>query len=171
MAKREAGFFVAPFSIDGELIDVGYWELQQLSHKWLTLSQDFLRQQGDSFDASWGGPLAHIRIKFTARSGVALETFFVHDRPAASVAMASGRAPAAECQVLRLFVDSLRRVEVVRAAAQSQEPFAKALVIAERPILFVVFWADPSIDEQDHELVKELTMHMAGAFFGPTPSP
>lgn len=74
--------------------------------------------------------------------------------------------PAAESTVLDLFIASLRKVEMVRATASSDEPFAEVLRIRERPLLVVVPWPDPEISDPDEALVRKLGVHLAGAFFG-----
>jgi hypothetical protein len=171
MPERAAGFFIAPFGVDGEPEGFEYVELGRLSGKWLTIVGEHLREHGASFDVPWSGNLSHIRTKFTSASGVALVTFRVGSQPAASVALASGRAADAESEVLRMFIDSLRRVHLVGAAAASAEPFAKVTMIAERPVMIVVPWPDSAISQQDHSVVRELSLHLAGAFFAQVSRP
>jgi hypothetical protein len=165
MPRRPAGFFIAPFGVDGESEGFDYVELGRLSGKWLTIAGEYLREHGASFEARWGGNLSHIETKFTSALGVALVTFRVGSHLAASVALASGRAVAAESDALRMFVDSLRRVQLVEAAAASKEPFANVTAIAERPVMIVVPWPDSAILQQDQSVVRELALHLAGAFF------
>jgi hypothetical protein len=165
MQEQAPGFFVAPFGIDGEPEGLDRWELAKLSAKWLAICEEHLELHGTSFNAPWRGHISHVQMKFTSASGVALVTFFVRGRPAASVALASGLSPTAEADVMRMFVDSLRRVAVVRAAAASQNPFQEAFTVRERPVMIVVPWPDAMISEQDRALVRELAIHTAGAFF------
>ena len=46
MSGESPGFFIAPFVIDGEMEDIGYWELERLSNEWLTICDDFLEHHG-----------------------------------------------------------------------------------------------------------------------------
>lgn len=165
MVNQALGFFVAPFVIDGETEGIGFWELAKLSGKWLATCGKHLNQHGDSFDATWDGNLSHIQTKFTAASGVALVTFQVNGLTASSLALASGLSPATESEVLKMFVSSLRRVELAKKSASSSEPFQKVFAIKERPVMIVVPWPNSAILPQDHALVQELAVHLAGAFF------
>jgi hypothetical protein len=166
MTGQVPGFFVAPFGADGEPEGLEYWELGKLSKKWLATCDQYLDLHGTFFDAPWGGNLSQIQTKFTSTSGIALVTFSAHGKPAASIALATGLSPAAEANVIRMFVDSLRRVGLVAAAAASPEPFQKVFAVKERPVMIVVPWPDSTISQQDHALVRELAVHTAGAFFG-----
>jgi hypothetical protein len=160
------GFHAAAFAANGELEGVGRWDPTKLSQKWRGICGEFLAAHGARFDTAWGGELAHIRTKFTASAGVALATFKVREKIASSLALTTGRAQAAESTVLHMFVESLRRNEVVRATAAGDEPFAAVLEIPERPLLVVVPWPDPEISDPDEALVRKLGVHLAAAFFG-----
>jgi hypothetical protein len=165
MTNQASGFFVAPFVIDGEMEELGFWELGSLSGKWLATCGKYLDEHGDSFDETWGGNLSHIQTKFTAASGFALVTFEVNGLTASSIAFASGLSPVEELALLKMYVDSLRRVDVVRKSAASSEPFQKVFAIKERPLMVVVPWTNSAILPQDHALVRELAVHTAGAYF------
>lgn len=164
MKSDGAGFYIAGFGVDGELEGTDFWPFERLSAKWLDICREYLAAYGASFDEPWSGTLSHIRTRFTAVSSAALVTLSTHGRPVASVALASGFARDAELSVLKMFVNSLRGVELVGIAAKSQEPFEQMLEIPERPLMIVVPWASPETSEQDHALVRELSIHMAGAF-------
>jgi hypothetical protein len=166
MSPASTGFHVAAFAGNGELEGVGRWDADTLSPKWLRICGDFLAAHGSRFDAAWPGELAHVRTKFTATAGVALATFKVREKIASSLALSSGRESAAEHTVLDMFVRSLRNVEIVRATARSDDPFDAVLRIRERPLLVIVPWADPEISDPTEALVRKLSVHLAGAFFG-----
>jgi len=165
MSEEVSGFFVAPFRIDGELEGLAYQEVSRLSRAWHDTCAQFLELHGSHFDRSWSGNLSHIRTKFTARSGVAIVTFSVDAKIAASIALESGLSPFVEADVMKLFVDSLGRVGLVRTASASAQPFESVLSIKDRPLMIVVPWPDSTITTQDHALVRELAVHLAGAFF------
>jgi hypothetical protein len=158
-----SGFFIAPFAIDGEQQGIGHYDCTKLSKRWLKTCAEYLAHHGSSFDATWGGNLSHVRTKGTVASGAALLTFFVHGTLAASVALAQGDAPAVERDVLTMFTDSLRRVKAVQSAS-SASPFSAMLSIQERPLMIVVPWPDETISDDDHELIRELSLHTGGAF-------
>jgi hypothetical protein len=164
MTPRTAGFFIAPFAIDGEPAGLAYRELAALSGPWLAKCGEHLKH-GPCFDAPWNGGLHHIQTKFTSAPGVALVTFRAGGRQALSMLLASGHAPEAESEVMHSFVQSLRRVDTVRMAASTPEPFQKAFALGERPLMIVVPLPDDAISDEDHSLVQELAIHTAGSFF------
>ncbi|MGZ5443554.1 MAG: hypothetical protein ACXW5U_16825 [Thermoanaerobaculia bacterium] len=165
MTRPGPGFYVGSFSIDGEPQGIGYWECSGLSSRWLAVCSEHLAHQGTSFEASWSGNLSHVTTKMTAVSGAAIITFKIGEKIAASVALAKGSSPVAEAELLKMFVESLRRSGVTVTATTSPEPFQKMLSIGERPLMVVVPFPDGSITDQDHAVVRELSIHLAGAFF------
>ena len=44
-------------------------------------------------------------------------------------------------------------------------PLAELVTFDGRPLLAVVVWGNPNVSERDHELVQELGIHFAAAFF------
>jgi hypothetical protein len=165
LAPKSPGFFVAPFAVDGETGKLGYWEISKLSPKWLAICEELLDHYGDSFDEAWSGKLSHIETQFTSGSGAALLSFRVRGTPVSSAALLSGRSPEADSHVLTMFVDFLRGVGIVRAAATSDMPFQNMFGISDRPVMIVVPWGHTSVSEQDQDVVSELEAHTAGAFF------
>lgn len=158
-------FNVAAFGMDGDLIGMDTWSYERLSQKWLAICKEYLAQHGLSFDEPWSGSLSYIRTKRTAVSGTGLVTFCSNGRIVASLALASGASQVTEKSVLEIFVNSLRQSEAVRAAARSNEPFKDILNITQRPLMIVVPWADDLTSDQDHSIVRELSIHLAAAFF------
>jgi hypothetical protein len=161
---REDGFFVAPFGIDGQQEGCEFVERQRLSVKWLKICGEHLDRHGASFNEPWSGTLAQIHTKFTSAQGVALVTFQVGGRVAASLVLATGASLQAEAQTMQMFVESLRRSAIVQSASADAKPFEAVLSIRERPVMIVVPWPDEAVSEEDHALVRELALHMAGAF-------
>ncbi|MFC4314278.1 hypothetical protein ACFPN2_34760 [Steroidobacter flavus] len=162
---QKCTFHIAAFGVDGSLVGMDMWSSERLSGQWLAICREYLNQHGSSFDEPWSGKLSHIRTKLTAARGAALVTFSAHGRIVSSLALASGASQVTEKSVLEMFVNSLRQTQLVRVAARTQEPFQQVLQIAERPVMIVVPWADEAISEQDHTLVRELSIHLAAAFF------
>ncbi|MFS2205191.1 hypothetical protein [Variovorax sp. Varisp36] len=157
-------FFVAAFGIDGEFVGIKKESLDSLSDKWIYICRDYLRHYGEDFDVPWSGNLSHIRTKFTSEAGAALATFSVDGKIASSIALSTGFSKEAELLVLKMFANSLRRIEIVKNSAKSSEPFEEIFSIDDRPLMILVQWADPEISEQDLHLIRELSLHFAAAY-------
>jgi hypothetical protein len=151
--------------MDGEQVDSGFWANSQLSDIWLGVCSEFLKANGAAFDMSWSGKLSHIRTKFTSASGAALATFSVYGKVASSVLLLSGQSPEADRTVAEMFVDALRRTVWTQTAASTPHAFSRVTSIKERPLMVVIAWPESTIAEQDHDLVRELGVHLAAAFF------
>lgn len=160
----ETTFFAAPFAPDGELLGVGAWQLSALSPKWLNFCEVMLRDLGPIFRTSLGGPLSHLEIKLTSVDGAGLGTFYAHGQIAVSTAYLRGQDSDAEHEMLRMFIASLRQVEIVKSFQMNSSSFESALSVRERPLHVVVVWGNPNVSDEDHELIRELSNHLAGAF-------
>lgn len=166
MSPQESpGFFVAAYGLDGNEVGVGFWPTSRLSPEWVDISTAFLQSQGPCFDTALGDPLSHIQIKFTSVPGVAMSTLLAHGHLAASVLLLSGSSAVAEAEVARMFVDSLRQVDAVTTVTDSASPFEGILSLTDRPLMVVVPWPNALVADEDHELVRELSTHLAAAFF------
>ena len=139
--------------------------MESLSPKWLELCGEYLDHHGHHFNAPWSGALAHISTKFTSAHGTALVTFSANNRPAASILLASGESKDADLSVMKLFINSLLGVDAVRLGAVTDEPFREMLLIPDRPLMVVVPWGDESDDAQEQSVVRELSLHLAAAYF------
>ncbi|MGH7132867.1 MAG: hypothetical protein ACREJO_13075 [Phycisphaerales bacterium] len=164
-ADNSPGFWIAPFTIDGEPEGIGHWPYSRLSAQWLDICRGFLQFHPASFESPWPGVLSHITTKMTTIAGLALVTFHVHGRPAACMVLATGGVAQIEAGVLQAFVESLRAVSLTRESGSSISPFDRVFTITERPVMIGVPWPDSAISAEDHALVKELAVHTAGAFF------
>jgi len=168
---QSADYFVAPFSFDGELIGVAGRSVATLSPRWLDFCRRLLGELGPVFRRAIPlPPLEHITLQFTTNDSAALVSFYVREQPATSAVALRGKRPGAEAEVLRMFVESLRRVPVVQQAAGSAAPFEAAFGLSQRPLYVVVLWANPQIRDADLELVQELDNHLAAAFLS-SPAP
>lgn len=159
------GFFVAAFAADGHLEGVHRWAAGSLSGKWVELCREYLDYHGDNFVASWSGELARLSTRLTSEQGVALVTFSLDGKAVASILLASGNAVRAEMSVMKLFINSLIGVDQVRLSATTDEPFREMLSMTDRPLMVVIPWADETVDDQEHALVRELSLHLAAAYF------
>jgi hypothetical protein len=163
-------FFVAPFAPDGELLGVGSWQLSDLSPKWLNFCERMLRDLGPVFRVPLEHNLSHLEVKLTSTNGAGLGTFYAHGQIALSTAYLRGQDSDAELEVLRMFISSLRRVDVVKGLQRERLPFEDALTVRERPLHVVVVWGNPNVSEEDQGLIQELSNHFAGAFLCPRAS-
>jgi hypothetical protein len=163
--QRRNGFFILPFGIDGEPVGMNFWEYSSLSAEWLEICARQVETPGAAPKVEWKGNLSHIRTDIVRAAGTALITFLVGERVAASALLMSGCSASAEETFARLFVESLNRVNIVAAASSSPKPFEGVLAAKERPLMAVVAWPDETIRELDRDLVRELGLHLAGAFF------
>jgi hypothetical protein len=161
--QQRRHFYIAPFDASGDLIGIRRWSPDDLSEKWLSFFGNILELQGPAFVGPLPlEPLAHLSLRLTSAEGAALTTFYSHDHLASSAIALTGRNPAAESQLLTMFVESLKTHTLIPGES-SAVPFAHAFEAVERPLYIVVTWGDPAIQEMDQSLVVELNTHLAGA--------
>ena len=166
MPASSESLSIAAFAADGELVGTGRWTVSDLSPKWVNVCQSILREHGPSFRASFGRPLAHIELKFDSSAGSALCTFFANGEIAMSSACVSGLSETADREVLQLFRQSLLREPLAHlAASDPSRAFQSLFSLPDRPLAAVVCWGNPTISEEDTNVVRELGVHLAGAFF------
>jgi len=163
-SDSDEGFFVAAFTIDGTSGGKGRWVYRDLSAKWSNVCDDLLRAKGVNFNYNWEGPLSDIRTRLTSERGAGLLTIFVNGHVALSSLLLRGHDRGAEHDMSRMFVSSLQEVHLVQAVTELSEPFAEVLSLSERPLMAVVPIPDASISDQDHDVVRELSLHLASAF-------
>lgn len=156
-------FWIAPFALDGELVGVGEWWIDDISAHWINVCASLVQHYGPVFDEYLQGPLSHIRIRCTAGDGGAMVDLCVHDLMAASFVVVVGTAPVAEGQMLAMFAESLRSSTLLYRIGGSKEAFHEVITLPQRPIAIIVPWPQSSISEQDHELVTELARHLVAA--------
>ena len=160
-----SGFFVATFGIDGELVGTGFWKYSDLSQNWLAMCASYLDEHGAVFDAPWNGRLSHVHTKLTSASGAALATFVIRGHVVSSILLLSGQSPSVDCDVAGMYAKSLRKSAPVMAATRNVDAFGAVLRSGDRPLMAIVAWPESHVTEADHELVRELGVHLAGAFF------
>lgn len=161
----ETSFTIAAFDPSGLLVGTSSREHSDLSEKWVAIASAYLAKNGESFKADWDGPLAHLKTQFTSSDGVALVSFCSYGISVASLALLCGANSDTELSVLKMFVNSLRKVEVVKESAANKEPFGGVFQLTARPLMIVVPWGDARVSAQDDELVQELALHLSAAFF------
>jgi hypothetical protein len=162
--EHRADFYIAPFAIDGELAGIAPLSMSALSPRWLGFCREFIGKNGKSFSCTIPQQsLRHISLQITSGDGATLATFSANGEIVSSAAALAGTNPMADTQVLRMFVESLRTAYLVGAASGSSEPFEQAFHIEERPLYIVVPWPNPTVSDTDHDLVRELNNHLAGA--------
>jgi hypothetical protein len=163
-ASGQAGFFAAPFAIDGESMGVGEWRLADLSPRWLEFCRQLLASGGEALRKTLPAPFDRVAVRFTAAGAAALGTFHVGDQLVASAAYLRGDDPSPEQELLAMFVQSLRRTAAVQQSRAGAEPFGAVFGLTQRPLHVVVPWGTPAVTEEDEEVVQQLGTHLAGAF-------
>jgi hypothetical protein len=160
-------YFIAPFAPDGELIAVAGRSLSELSPQGLQFCRKLLEENGPVFHIFVPKPgLEHIRLQITSNSSATLVSFTIRGHAATSAVALRGTDTACEAEILRMFVDSMRRVPFVQQAAASAAPFEAAFRLAQRPLYIVVLWASPAISDGDLGRVQELENQLAGVLLG-----
>ena len=161
----EPNFEIAAFDPSGLLLGTSTRSLSNLSEKWLAIATAYLAAHGENFKADWGGPLEHLVTQITSFDGVALVSYYAKGILVVSAALLCGANSETELSILKMFVHSLRKTEVVRASAVNETPFEDVFQLMTRPLMVVVPWGDERVAEQDDELVQELALHFAAAYF------
>ncbi|MEQ1854488.1 MAG: hypothetical protein ABMA01_23195 [Chthoniobacteraceae bacterium] len=159
-AATKQSFYVAPFSFDGEFFGLAEWDIAKLSARWLGFCRDLLSSHGPIFTTTLPGPLHRIGLRFTSAQGAALATFSFDGIPVASSALLRGEAPEAERELLTMFLQSARQLDIVRTSQNDSEPFAEVLGIRERPLHAVITFGGGA----DADTIPELGTHLAAAF-------
>lgn len=153
---------LAIFAPDGSLTGVTPCSSSVLSPRWMDFWRQMLGAHGPVFKGAIPiPPLSHIEVRLTGTEGAALVGFTVQGQPVVSAVALTGRNPAAEADVLQMFVDSLCRTRPVRALASGEPPFQAVFGLAQRPLFVGVMWGNPAVDDEDHETVIELASHLA----------
>ena len=156
-------YHVAAFAADGSLVGVGSWDRAALSAKWLAVGGALVQAAIRSGRAAVPiEQLNHLALHVSQVSGVMLATYYAHDTLAASTLLLPGKALEIEAELIGMFVRSLRSTEAV-TRLQTVEPFAALFSLAERPLHVVVPWAHAAVSEDDHQLIQQLSTHVAGA--------
>lgn len=166
--SRSEGFHTAPFGIDGQLEGEGFWHFAQLSEKWVDICGDALEHFGPAFDHEWAGPLSFVRTKLTSADDCAIVTIYLRDHVASSLLLLRGDNVVAEEAARTAFIKSLAETQLVRSAAHYSgvvRPFDQANVLNQRPLVIVVAVPDEAFSEEDFKLARELSLHLAGAYF------
>jgi hypothetical protein len=158
-------YHVAVFTPDGALEGTGTQPLADLSRKWLDFCSAMLRAHEPSFRASLGGPLQHLEVKLTSAAGDAIGTFYTHGQTAVSTLYLGGQSGPAEHELTAMFVASLRRSMPPQAPGLGGSAFAEVHALDQRPLHVVVVWANPTVADEDYDLLREFSTHFAAAFF------
>ena len=157
-------YHVAVFGLGGTLIGTRGRSASELSPRWMDFWREVLGTSGPVFRGPLPmPPLSHIELRLTGSDGVALTSFSVRGQPVSSGIALTGQVPAAEAEVLKMFVDSLRRVRTVHAVVGDEPPFEAMFHQIQRPLYIVMIWGNLAVDEEDDKLVTELENHLAAA--------
>jgi hypothetical protein len=69
-----------------------------------------------------------------------------------------------------MFTGSVTRSALALQAAESPTPFAAIRTINERPLVVVVTWPVNNVTDEEHQLIRSHSLHMAAAFLRGVPS-
>ena len=163
------GFHIAAFNLEGTLEGLRRCDPGELSEAWLRSANQLLGLGGEMFDYSWPDALSRIRTKFTSVRGSALATFLVSDQIAASIFLSRGEESTAEGQVMSIFAEALANSDPAREGGVAGA-FEQIKEIEERPLMVVVPWLSEGVEQRDHDLVRELAIHLAAAYFRKPPA-
>ena len=119
--------------------------------------------RGPVFDQPLQGPLRHLRIKCTAAGSVAMVVLYAHEVPVTSFAVVTGAAPSEEAEALTMFTEAIRASTRQYQVSGIEAPFSEITTLPQRPLMVVIPWPQSPVAEQDRELVKELSWHLAAA--------
>lgn len=158
-------FHLAAFDATGELVGETVFDGAQLSPKWSQFCDGLLAANGERFTIDLTGPLAHIALRFTSASGAAIGTFSAGGHLANSLLLLSGREPDADREVMEMFHQSISATFAKLRLTHKPPPFCDLFTLGARPLACVVAWGNSQVPEGDDELIKELSWHLAGAFF------
>ena len=163
IGHKEEGFEILPYTVYGESMGQGLWKYADLSGRWLKECREIWRCDSERIDLTLPGALGHIRLKITEAALAALVNYYAHGQLASSLLLLSGSSQDAECEIGEMFIASMNRS--APKGGTLQNGFASLLKVGERPLMAVVPVPDASISLEDHELIREHGLHLAGAFF------
>jgi hypothetical protein len=66
---------------------------------------------------------------------------------------------------MELFHQSVSTTVARLGLEHASTPFRDLFTLADRPMACIVAWGHPQVSNEDNELIKELSWHLAGAFF------
>jgi hypothetical protein len=158
-------FHLAAFDATGELVGQTSFDPAQLSPKWLQFCDELLTANGERFAVNLPVPLNRIALRFTAASGAAMATFSASGHLANSILLLSGHEPDADNEVRQMFHQSISASISRLGLTRNPSPFRDLVNIAKRPLACVVAWGSSHVSDEDDSLVKELSWHLAAAFF------
>ena len=161
----DTGFHIAAFSLEGALEGIRRCDPGEISQEWLRAADELLSSGGEMFDYEWPSALSNIRTKFTSIHSSALATFLVSGEIAASILLTRGAGSTAEGQIMSIFAQSLANSDPAKEAGGDARPFEGIQDIKERPLMVVVPWMSEGIEQRDHDLVREIAIHLAAAYF------
>jgi hypothetical protein len=164
-ASEYQTFHVAAFDAAGEFVGQTMFDGARLSPKWSQFCDALLTANGELFAVNLTGPLAHISLRFTSTSGAAIATISAGGRLANSLLLLSGREPEADREVRDMFHQAVATTATKLGRPRNPLPFCDLSRLENRPLACVVAWGSSQVSEEDDSLIKELSWHLAGAFF------
>jgi len=153
---------IAVFDATGELVDQGAWPFDKLSDRWLRIAREMLEAHPPSgVVAIPVENLDHIAVKVTRAQGSAIVAYHARGQLATSALLLGGANVDADSEIQRLFLESVKR-----APTASEDAFSALETLTSRPLQAVAIWGNPNVSEDDYHLLRDFSLHLAGAFFG-----
>ena len=156
-ANMNDKFHIAVFEASGDLVDQGAWEFAKLSNRWLSIAQEMLATE--SLAARHAIPvenLTHLEVNYTRAGRSGIVTYYAHGHLASSALLLSGENPVVDSQIEQMFLTSVRR---------KPEAFNALSSLKVRPLQAIAIWGNPKVSESDYGLLRDFSLHFAGAFF------
>lgn len=164
MNTANAGFSIGAFAYDGELVGQSFCQFSNLDPEILQDASGFISRNGPVFEVQGTDDGSAVRTKFTSASETAIATVFCRTEIVCSLLILSGHSPDADQAVMRVFTDSAVRSSLSLRAAKGATPFAAIRTFNERPLVVVVTWPVNHVTDDEHQLIRTHSLHLAGAF-------
>jgi hypothetical protein len=159
------GFFIEVCAFDGVSVGNGCQEMPKLASKWLAVFSELIQKSGPAFNSSLQGNLSHIQIRFTSANGAASATLSANEVPGVTLLLLSGQSKQTEAEFTQMLAESLSRSFPAHVVGGEPDSFQKVFTFSKRPTAGIVTLPPDGIPSEDHELLREITLHLAGAFF------
>jgi len=150
-------FHIAVFDAAGGLVDQGTWAFSRLSERWLTIARAMLSTESPVVRRAIPVEnLEHLEVKCTRADRSGLVDYYAGGHLASSALLLGGGNPAVEAEIRQMFLKSVRR---------RPDAFAALDAMHVRPVQAIAIWGNPDVSEFDYGLVRDFSLHFAGAFF------
>jgi hypothetical protein len=130
---------------------------RNLSDRWVHVAEEMLRSESPA--ARWAIPvenLDHLEVRCTRAQGSGIVGYYANGHLASSALLLSGQNSAVEKEIQQMFLSSLPGSPGAFVALDSMHV---------RPVQAIAIWGNPNVSESDYGLLRDFSLHFAGAFF------